>query len=94
MTNASDVLGDSLVIDFVVVTLSSEGLEVSFFSTTLVSFIFRFLVAGLAMIFLFLLTCTPEADDPLFLVDKVSVLSFMLSFSDIIPLLTSSLAPA
>ena len=40
MTNASDVLGDSLAIDLVVVILSSEGLEVSFFSTTLVLFIF------------------------------------------------------
>ena len=38
--DASDILGDSLVFDFVAVILSSDGLEVSFFSTRLVSFIF------------------------------------------------------
>jgi len=37
---ASDILGNSLVIDFVEVILSSEGFDACFFSAKLVSSIF------------------------------------------------------
>ena len=81
-------LADELFFFSLRLTFWEERFTFSFFSIGASFALTSWVDMGLVIIFLFLLTCTP-AEALLFLDDKVAVLSFILSFSDIITLLSS-----